>query len=121
MDNNISDIDKAKIHEALEAIQRQYGSQHSELSDLIDEDGAKLIDCRHEIVIAVLATVMEQDDEGNVVGTKAIAKKNYHIPVPSNVNHEDYLDGFFNFLENCMSKSAVNTEEKIAKEENTNG
>jgi hypothetical protein len=121
MEDNISDIDKVKIHEALEAIRKQYGDQRSELSDLINEDGAKLIDCRHEIVISVLATVMEQDDEGNFVGTKTVAKKNYHIPVPSNINHEDYLDGFFNFLENCMSTSAVNTEEKIAKEENTNG
>jgi hypothetical protein len=65
-----------------------------------------------------LKSMKELYDTGNLIGAKEISKKNYHIPVPSNKKYEDYLHGFFNFLENCMSSSLEKVEEQ---EETKNG
>lgn len=103
-----SDLEKEKIIEAFEAIKKQYkiGSESLASDIYMDSDGAKLIDCRHEILIKVTAHVIEQDVAGTTVGTKEICQKNYHIPVPESKDHNIYLSGFFDFLEGCMSQSA---------------
>ena len=105
----ISEEDKIKLLEAIEAIQNQHAS--SSLSDNINMSSNKLIDCRHEIVIQVVAKVLEEDETGMTIGAKEICQKNYHIPVPANRDYNEYMKGFFNFLENCMSTSATNLEE----------
>lgn len=122
MDTN--NIDKDQLIKMLQNIQQQLGKQSNigddySLEKSMGTENTKLIECRHEIIISVLATVMEEDEEGKTIGTKQIAKQTYHIPVPSNRNHEEYLKGFFNFIENCMSTSA----EKMESNEggNTNG
>lgn len=109
MQDNISDNEKQKILEALNSIRSQV-NDHS-LHNLIAENHAKLIECRHEIIINVTANVMEEDDEGLTVGSKEICKKNYHIPVPSNKDYNDYLKGFFDFMEECMKSSAEHANE----------
>lgn len=116
MQDNISETDKEKITQALESIRAQFDS--SSLHRTIAENHAKLIDCRHEIVISVMAHVIEEDDIGQTIGSKEICKKNYHIPVPSNRDYHEYLDGFFKFFENCMSSSA---QQQSPVKENTDG
>lgn len=105
----INDQDKQKILDALDAIKQQHDT--SSLSDSIGVSSEKLIDCKHEIIIQVVARVLEEDDVGKTVGAKEICQKNYHIPVPSNRDYNEYTKGFFDFLENCMSTSAKNLEE----------
>lgn len=102
-ENNTTEEQKQKILEMLSAVRSQV-SDHS-LSHLIAENHAKLIECRHEILIGVTANIMEEDDMGQLVGSKEICKKNYHIPVPSDKDYNHYLKGFFDFLETCMSSS----------------
>jgi hypothetical protein len=112
----ITPEEKDSIINALDSIRKQMSGQ--DLSDYISKDNTKLIECKHEIVISVVASIFEEDDTGNLIGAKEISKKNYHIPVPSNKRYEDYLHGFFNFLENCMSSSLEKAEEQ---EETKNG
>lgn len=115
--NNISEEEKQKILEMLHTVRSQV-SDHS-LHHLIAENHAKLIECRHEIVISVTANIMEEDDMGELVGTKEICKKNYHIPVPSDKDYHHYLEGFFNFLEQCMGSSIEKTNETVKDNERT--
>lgn len=112
MNKELSKEDKAKIFQKLQEVTGQISG--SSLSDLIGIDGAKLIECRHEIVISVMAHIYEQNDTGDTIGSKEICKKNYHIPVPSHSDYNDYLTGFFDFLENCM----ISSVEKMEKETN---
>lgn len=111
----ITPEEKENIIKALDDIRKQMSGQ--DLSDYISAENTKLIECKHEIAISVVASIFEEDDAGQIVGAKEICKKNYHIPVPSNRNYKDYLTGFFNFLENCMSSSI----DKVEQEEKTNG
>jgi len=112
----ITQEEKDNIINALDSIRKQMSGQ--DLSDYIAKENTKLIDCKHEIVINVVASIFEEDDTGNIAGAKEICKKNYHIPVPSNKKYEEYLHGFFNFLENCMSSSIDKVEQQ---EETQNG
>jgi hypothetical protein len=104
----ITQEEKDNILNALDNIKKQLSGH--DLSDYISKDNVKLIECKHEIVISVIASVFEENETGETIGAKEIAKKNYHIPVPSNKNYQEYLSGFFNFLENCMTSSAQNME-----------
>lgn len=108
MTKELSDQDIEKIAEALSGIRSQFAG--SELSEFIKTDNQKLIECRHEIVIDVVAQVYEENETGETIASKEISKKSYHIPVPSNKDYKEYLIGFFNFLENCMLKSIQENE-----------
>lgn len=113
----ITQEEKNKILDALEKIKKQFGAQSSvdNLSEELLKDNKKLIECKHEIIIAVTASIFEENDEGNTIGAKEICKKNYHIPVPSDRDYQDYLSGFFNFLEQCMSSSVDRVEQQEEK------
>lgn len=114
MTEELTEDQKNKIIESIEKINKQYSGRNTDsLAQMISEDTAKLIDCRHEIVINVIASVYEQDDEGNTVGIKEIEKRNYHIPVPPTKDHNEYTKGFFGFLEECMSNSSIKSDEEI--------
>lgn len=108
-----SDLEKEKIMEAVESVAKQYqiGSESLASQIYAQSENAKLIDCRHEILIQITAHILEQDITGSTVGTKEICQKNYHIPVPEDKDHNIYLQGFFNFLEGCMSRS-IESQEK---------
>lgn len=116
-DNN--ELNKQKIMEILDAVRSQ--SSDHDLGHLIASDHAKLIECRHEILISVMANIMEEDDTGQLVGSKEICKKNYHIPVPSDKDYNHYLKGFFDFLEGCMKNSIDHANQTSKdKEEHNN-
>lgn len=117
--NKITDSEKQKILDTLNSVRAQC-TDHS-LGHIIAENHAKLIECRHEILIGVTAHVMEEDDTGTTVASKEICKKNYHIPVPSNKDYNQYMQGFFDFLEQCMKSSIEKTNESVKdKEEHNN-
>lgn len=108
--------EKEALKKILEGVENQYAALG--LHNHIQVDDTKLIDCRHEIVISLTAKVYEQNDEGQTSNAKEICKKNYHIPVPVDKNYHAYMEGFFTFLENCMSTSAEKAEQKINTGEN---
>lgn len=68
----------------------------------------KLLICPHEIVITVIANVLEEDEKGELIGSKEICQKNYHIPVPPKHDYNTYMNSFFSHLESCISSSAKN-------------
>lgn len=77
----------------------------------------KLLICPHEIIFTVIAHVMEENDKGELVSSKEICKKNYHIPVPPNNDYNRYMDAFFKHIENCISSSAKHATKQSEKKD----
>jgi hypothetical protein len=73
----------------------------------------KLIDCPHEIVFGLNINVLEQNEEGLNIGSKEISSKTYHIPVPTGVHYEDYVNTFVDFFEQAMIHAANQTDKQI--------
>lgn len=107
---DINDLDKEKIHSIIDDITKQYNTYP--LSNEISQEHDKLLDCRHEIVIALTARVLEQNDTGEHIGTKEICKQNYHIPVPAFKDYHAYMKGFFDKLEKCITTSDQETTQE---------
>ena len=80
----------------------------------------KLIDCPHEIVFTITAQVLSQNERGEIVGSKDICTKNYHIPVPIDKDYHSYMEVFFNHLENKILQSVSDSNEMaLDKKEST--
>jgi hypothetical protein len=79
-------------------------------------EAKKLIDCPHEIIFKVTANVLEENKEGQLVSSKEICTKDYHIPVPADKDYKEYMNIFFDFLENGLASSA----DKIYNQEPAN-
>jgi hypothetical protein len=90
----------------------------------IDDNGdfndqpQKLLDCPHEIIFSVNATVMSQNEKGEHVGTKQICTKNYHIPVPIGKDYDTFMQIFFNHIEKSLESSYQQTELEIGDKDN---
>lgn len=85
----------------------------------IFEGQQKKIQCTRELVFNVVGRVMTEDAEGKDIACEEVVAKNFHIPVPENVEYKHFMNAFFDFLENCLANSAqhsYNTPDK----ENTN-
>lgn len=76
----------------------------------------KLISCRHEIVFDITANVLQENEEGEVIGTTKICRKNYHIPVPADKDYDEYMVAFFDYLENCIANTASTVNQTQNKE-----
>jgi hypothetical protein len=72
----------------------------------LDESDEKLISCPHEIVFTINANVLAENDKGELVSSKEICSKKYHIPVPIDKNYHIFMTAFFQYLENCLQTSA---------------
>jgi hypothetical protein len=70
----------------------------------VDEN--KLSECKFELVFSLTASLLEQDDTGNVINTKNMYTQNYHIPIPDEKNHKIFLDTFFKYLEGHILESS---------------
>jgi hypothetical protein len=75
-------------------------------SDLVDTSADKLIDCPREIVFKVEGTVLNQSDEGEIVGSEFIFDQSYHIPVPSGINYKDSMNAFLNHFTSSLEQTA---------------
>jgi hypothetical protein len=102
--------DREFLEKMLAGVTQQYAS--SDLHRQIQINNQKLIDCRHEIVMSLTAFVYQQDDEGKDIAAAEICRKNFHIPVPANQDYNEYMKSFFSFLENCITQSATESENK---------
>ena len=88
--------------------------QSNYIGDLPNIDRPKkLISCPHEIVFNLRASVMEENEKGEIVSCKEVCQKDYHIPVPPKKDYTTYMECFFKYLENCITNSAKNTNESI--------
>lgn len=67
-----------------------------------DEKIEKLIDCPHEIIFTINAKVLAQNEKGELIDTREICVKNYHIPVPIDKDYKNYMAIFFKYLEDKM-------------------
>lgn len=109
--NSFRDVDTKNPEELLKYIRNNY------ITDIPDlETPKKLIDCSHEIVFTIRASVLEENEKGETIGCKEVCQKDYHIPVPPKKDYNTYMETFFKYLENCITysakNSANNTEDK---------
>lgn len=105
--NSFGDADVTNPTELLDYLQKNY---NNEVPDL--DRPKKLISCPHEIIFDIKATVMEENEKGEIVGCKEICRKDYHIPVPPKKDYNLYMESFFEHLEKCIISSAKHSEEK---------
>lgn len=81
-----------------------------------DEKIEKLIDCPHEIIFTINAKVLAQNEKGELIDTREICVKNYHIPVPIDKDYKNYMAIFFKYLEDkiidAVDYSNKNSQDK---------
>lgn len=81
-----------------------------------DEKIEKLIDCPHEIIFTINAKVLAQNEKGELIDTREISVKNYHIPVPIDKDYKNYMAIFFKYLEDkiidAVDYSNKNSQDK---------
>jgi hypothetical protein len=81
-----------------------------------DEKIEKLIDCPHEIIFTINAKVLAQNEKGELIDTREICIKNYHIPVPIDKDYKNYMGIFFKYLEDqiidAVDYSNQNSQDK---------
>jgi len=75
-------------------------------SDLVDTSADKLIDCPREVVFKIEGTVLNQKDDGEIIGTEFIFDQSYHIPVPTGINYKDSISVFLNHFTGCLEQTS---------------
>lgn len=102
--NELDSLKKNLPEDSFEFYKRQFDQQ----LELFPET-TKLVDCKHELVFSMSVNVLEQDDEGKSLAASEIRTNTYHIPVPSDVDHKEYISAFMQHFENAMITAADNT------------
>jgi hypothetical protein len=77
-------------------------------------ENTKLISCQHEIVFSINANVLEENEEGEPVGSKEMCVRTYHIPVPEGLDYQEYLNSFFKFFEDLLLQTLDRSKPKEA-------
>lgn len=108
--------DDKDFQDILNKLYELYDDSLSLPKEDLDGEAKKLIECPHEIVFKVTANVLEENKDGQLVSSKEICTKNYHVPVPSDKDYKEYMTIFFDFLENGLASSA----DKIYNQETDN-
>lgn len=115
MDLNPSDKNKQRsIHDILgetdlpKEITDTIGTAYAQngFSDLVDTQNDKKIDCPREIVFKIEGTVLNQNDEGEVIATEFIFDQSYHIPVPTGINYKNSMNTFLNHFTSCLEQTS---------------
>jgi hypothetical protein len=88
-------------------------------SNFFPED-TKLIDCPHEIVFSINANVLEQNEDGQTIGSKELCVRTYHIPIPPHKDYKEYMDAFFGFFETTLQASIEQAELKTTSKDSIN-
>lgn len=78
-------------------------TEFQELSDYYSD--IKLTNSPHEIVFDITASVFEENLKGELIGTKEICTKKFHIPVPVDKEYQLFMTTFFTHLEKCILTS----------------
>jgi hypothetical protein len=100
-------LDQNTVNEKLKEIQ---DLSIEELKDILDmkndydfDNNKKLIKCPHEIVFSINASVLMENEKGELVGTREVCSKNFHIPVPIDKDYEIFMKTFFDYIEGCLT------------------
>lgn len=75
-------------------------------SDVADTSTDKLIDCPREIVFKIEGTVLNQNDNQEIIGSEFIFDQSYHIPVPTGVNYKNSMNAFLNHFTSCLEQTS---------------
>lgn len=108
--NNIKEDITEAIYENFQQISQAYYQELEEYSNI-----KKLTDSPHEIVFDITATVFEENNKGEIIGTKEISTQKYHIPVPVDQNYDIFMKTFFMHVQDCLLNAAnvaTNGEQK---------
>ena len=101
-DNNEENIDH--LRNMSDAIYKNFEQlnqlQYQEIMDHTEKK--KLTNSPHEIIFDVTATVMEENDKGEMIGTKELCTKQFHIPVPVDQKYEIFMQTFFMHIEESL-------------------
>lgn len=98
--NFVNPLEEA-VYKNFEQISQAHYRELEEYTNL-----KKLTDAPHEIIFDVTATVMEENNKGEIIGTKEISTQRYHIPVPINQNYEVFMKTFFHHIHECLNDTA---------------
>lgn len=75
-------------------------------ADLVDQSKDKKIDCPREIVFKIEGTVLNQNDKQEITGAEFIFDQSYHIPVPTGVEYQTFVNAFISrFVESLENTS----------------
>lgn len=103
-------LDKDLINEKLKELNDLSVEDIKNILDMKNEydfeNNKKLIQCPHEIVFSVNASVLMENEKGELTDTREVCSKNFHIPVPIDKDYEVFMKTFFDYIENCLVNSA---------------
>ena len=102
-------LNQDMMNEKLKELQEMSIEDIKNILDMKDEyqfeNNKKLIQCSHEIVFSVNASVLMENEKGELTDTKEVCSKNFHIPVPINKDYQIFMKTFFDHIENCLITS----------------
>jgi hypothetical protein len=101
-------LNKETIEDLIQAlnnsIEQQNNLNYAELADIVIDKKAS--NSPHEIIFDITATVLEENEKGEIVATKKIMTKKFHIPVPIDKDYNTFMGVFFDHLEKSILDSA---------------
>lgn len=99
-----------------QSVQQQTNLGYAELVDMVTDK--KATNATHEILFDIKATVLEENEKGEIVSTKEIMTKKFHIPVPIDKEYNKFMGVFFDHLEKSILDS-TNKAYETGDEENS--
>jgi hypothetical protein len=115
-DDILDNLEKILEKDEFEEIKQRFETQLN-----LFPESTKLISCAHEIVFSVTANVLEENKEGQNVGSVELLSQTYHMPVPENKHYIDFVNAFMEFFEKTMAESYNEAGKNTANKETKNG
>ena len=102
-------LDQDILNEKLKELNEMSVEDIKNILDIKNEyqfdNNKKLIQCSHEIIFSINASVLMENEKGELIDTKEVCSKNFHIPVPINKDYQIFMKTFFDHIENCLTTS----------------
>jgi hypothetical protein len=115
-DDVLDNLEKILSKDEFEEIKHRFETQLN-----LFPESTKLISCPHEIIFTVTANVLEEDKEGQNVGSVDLLSQTYHMPVPKDKHYIDFVNAFMEFFEKTMTDSYTEAGKNTANKETKNG
>lgn len=112
--NNQNQRGEADLNEISKAIYENFQQlTNSQYQDIVDYTNLKKVtNSPHEIIFEITANVMEENSKGELIGTKEVCTKKYHIPVPIDKDYDVYMKTFFMHIEACLLNAAKTSQDQ---------
>jgi hypothetical protein len=115
-DDVLNNLEKILSKDEFEEIKHRFETQLN-----LFPESTKLISCAHEIVFSVTANVLEENKEGQNIGSVELLSQTYHMPVPEEKNYVGFVDAFMEFFEKTMAESYNEADKNTVNKETKNG